>query len=88
MTHYDVMMVENKTKLIYLIKENTSSFQFYIADSELLDLLHKTHLAIGHGRMLKELSPKYKNITLHEVELYLYLCEPCQNNKKVLKMVL
>lgn len=86
--HYDVMMVENKTKLIYPVKEGTSAIQFYVADSELFDVLHKAHLAIDHGgrdRMLKELSPKYKNITRHDIELYIHFCEPCQKKQKGVK---
>lgn len=35
--------------------------------------------------MLKELSTRYKNITRHDVELYLQLCEPCQQKQKVIK---
>ena len=83
--HYDVMMVENKSKLIYPVKEGVSAIQFYVADSELFHVLHKAHLAIGHGgrdRMLKELSPKYKNVTRHDIELYINFCEPCQKKTK------
>ena len=70
--HYDVMMVENKSKLIYPVKEGVSAILFYVADSEICDVLHKAHLAIGYGgryRMLKELSPKYKKATRHDIEL-------------------
>ena len=88
MKHYDVMIVENKSKLIYPVKEGVSAIQFYVADSELFDVLHKAHLAIGHGgrdRMLKELSPKFKNVTRRDIELYINLCEPCQNKQKGVK---
>ncbi|XP_078509625.1 KRAB-A domain-containing protein 2-like [Lissotriton helveticus] len=63
-------------------------YDFYVGDSELFDVLHKAHLAIGHGgrdRMLKELSPKYKNITRHDIELYIHLCEPCHKKQKGVK---
>ena len=33
--HYDVMMVENKSKLIYPVKEGVSAILFYVADSEI-----------------------------------------------------
>ncbi|XP_066978151.1 KRAB-A domain-containing protein 2-like isoform X1 [Macrobrachium rosenbergii] len=85
---YDVMVVENRSKLIYPVKEGVSAIRFYVRDSELFDVLHDTHLAIGHGgrdRMLKELSPKYKNITRHDIELYIRLCEPCQKKQKGVK---
>lgn len=54
----------------------------------LFNVLHEAHLAIGHGghdKMLKELSPKYKNITHHYIELYFCLCEPWQKNQILLK---
>nr|XP_022909463.1 SCAN domain-containing protein 3-like [Onthophagus taurus] len=35
--------------------------------------------------MLNELSTRYKNITRHDVELYLQLCEPCQQKQKGIK---
>ena len=85
---YDVMVVENKSKLIYPVKEGVTAIQCYVSHSELFDILHDAHLAIGHGgrdRMLKAISSKYKNITRHDIELYIHLCEPCQKKKGVKK---
>lgn len=88
MKRYAVVIIENKSKLIYPVKEGTSNFQYYVKDSELFYLLHDSHLAIGHGgrdRMLKELTSKYKNVTRHDVKLYIHLCEQCQRKQKVVK---
>lgn len=49
------------------------------------DVLKNTHSSIGHGgrdRMIKELSNKYKNIARSIIELFLSLCEPCQQKQK------
>ncbi|XP_023233514.1 uncharacterized protein LOC111633211 [Centruroides sculpturatus] len=78
LNRYDVMIVENKSKLIYPVKEGVSTIQYYVTDSELFHVLHEAHLAIGHGgrdRMLKELSVKYKNVTRHDIELYIHHCQ-------------
>ncbi|KFD62037.1 LOW QUALITY PROTEIN: hypothetical protein M514_09389 [Trichuris suis] len=83
LNRYDV--IGNKSKLIYPVREGVNAIRFYVPDSELFDVLHEAHLAVGHGgrdRMLKELSPKYKNITRYDIELYLQICEPCQKKQK------
>ena len=82
---YDIMVVQQKPKLIHPIKEGCTTVQFYVPDSELFDVLHQTHVSIGHGgrdRLIKELSPKYKNITRHDIELFLQFCTPCQQKQK------
>ncbi|KFD53316.1 hypothetical protein M513_05797 [Trichuris suis] len=85
LNRYNVMVIGNKSKLIYPVREGVNGIRFYVPDSELLDVLHEAQLAVGHGgrdRMLKELSPKYKNITRYDIELYLQICEPCQKKHK------
>jgi hypothetical protein len=85
LNRYDVMIVENVQKLIHPLKQGDSVVKFYVHDSDLFTVLHEAHVAIGHGgrdRMLKELDIKYKNVTRHDVELYISLCEPCQKKQK------
>ncbi|KFD66209.1 hypothetical protein M514_10253 [Trichuris suis] len=85
LNRYDVMVIGNKSKLIYPIREGVNAIGFYVPDSELFHVLHEAHLAVGHGgrdRMLKELSPKYKNITGYDIELYPQICGPCQKKQK------
>lgn len=51
------------------------------------NMFDKADLAFGHGRrdrMLKELDIKYKNVTRHDVELYISVCEPCQKKTSIL----
>ena len=87
LNNYGVMIVENKSKLIYPVKECISATQYSITNSELFHIF-EAHLSIGHGghdRMLKELSIKYKNITYHDIELYIYISEPCQKKQKCTK---
>lgn len=86
--HYDFITVGQKNKLIFPVNTPNNNIMYYVADSELFQVLHETHQGIGHGgrdRMLKELSSRYKNITRHDVELYLQLCEPCQQKQKGIK---
>lgn len=80
--HYDVITVGQKDKLIFPVYATTNNnIIYYVADTELFQVLHDAHQSMGHGgreRMLKELSSRYKNITRHDVEPFLQLCEPCQ----------
>lgn len=67
---YDAMVVQRKPKLIQPIKERCTTVQFYMANNELFDILHKTHVSIGHGGrnwLLKELSPNKKYYSRYRV---------------------
>ena len=51
--------------------------------SEIFDILHESHLKIGHGgrnRMVKEVNFKYKNVTYECITMH--LCLPCQKKAK------
>lgn len=78
---YDVIEVHGKEKLIAPVTGENSVILYYVHAEEVFDLLHDTHLKIGHGgrtRMEKELQAKYKNVTKEAITLYLRLCKPCQ----------
>jgi hypothetical protein len=82
---YDILVVQNKEKLIVPIKEATSDIIYYVVDEEIFDILQSIHVSIGQGgrdRMLRETRKKYKNITQNEVKLFLELCQPCQQKLK------
>ena len=82
------MCIAGKTKLIYPVTEADKSVKFYAADGELFDILHKTHVSVGHGgrdRMMKELQKQYKNVARPAVELYLQFCEACEKKRKGMK---
>ena len=86
--HYDVITVGQTRKLIFPVNAPNAVIKYYVSDDELFQVIHDAHKDIGHGgrdRMLKELSQPYKNLTRHDIELYLQLCEPCQQKQKGIK---
>ena len=91
LARFDVIIVQGHEKLIEAINGETDKIRFYLHSEDLFDILHDTHLSIGHGgrtRMEKELQAKYKNITKEVIMLYLTLCKPCQQKNSKLKKVL
>ncbi|XP_048655889.1 SCAN domain-containing protein 3 isoform X2 [Marmota marmota marmota] len=91
LARFDVILVHGKEKLIEAINGETDKIRYYLHSEDLFDILHDTHLSIGHGgrtRMEKELQAKYKNITKEVIMLYLTLCKPCQQKNSKLKKVL
>lgn len=84
---YDTMRVCNVEKLVVPINEG-NQIKYYVHNEELFNILHETHLSIGHGgrsRMEHELNIKYKNITREAIMLYLNLCESCQKKGSTIK---
>ncbi|XP_032254826.1 SCAN domain-containing protein 3 isoform X2 [Phoca vitulina] len=91
LARFDVILVQGNEKLIEAINGETDKVRYYLHSEELFDILHDTHLSIGHGgrtRMEKELQAKYKNITKEVIMLYLTLCRPCQQKNSKLQKVL
>ncbi|XP_008061971.1 SCAN domain-containing protein 3 [Carlito syrichta] len=91
LARFDVILVQGKEKLIEAVNGETDKIRYYLHSEDLFDILHDTHLSIGHGgrtRMEKELQAKYKNITKEVIMLYLTLCKPCQQKNSKLKKVL
>ncbi|XP_071051121.1 KRAB-A domain-containing protein 2-like [Onthophagus taurus] len=85
---YDVLTIHQNNKLIFPVKDTGSNILYYVCDNELFDILHEAHIRIGHGgrdRMMKEVWSHYKNITRKDIETYIQLCEPCQQNQKGIK---
>ncbi|XP_045841509.1 KRAB-A domain-containing protein 2 isoform X2 [Meles meles] len=77
---YDVISVQGTEKLIEATHGERDRIRYYVHKEELFDILHHTHLNIGHGgrtRMLKELQGKYGNVTKEVIVLYLTLCKQC-----------
>jgi len=84
------MKVCNVERLVVPINEG-NQIKYYVHNEELFNILHKTHLSIGHGgrsRMEHELNNKYKNITREAIMLYLNLCESCQKKGSTIKVVI
>ncbi|XP_017744658.1 PREDICTED: SCAN domain-containing protein 3 isoform X1 [Rhinopithecus bieti] len=91
LARFDVILVQGNEKLIEAVNGETDKIRYYLHSEDLFDILHNTHLSIGHGgrtRMEKELQAKYKNITKEVIMLYLTLCKPCQQKNSKLKKVL
>ncbi|XP_057410154.1 SCAN domain-containing protein 3 isoform X2 [Balaenoptera acutorostrata] len=91
LARFDVILVQGHEKLIEAVNGEADKVRYYLHSEDLFDILHDTHLSIGHGgrtRMEKELQAKYKNITKEVIMLYLTLCKPCQQKNSKLKKVL
>ncbi|XP_035950446.1 KRAB-A domain-containing protein 2 [Halichoerus grypus] len=85
---YDVISVQGTEKLIEATHGERDRIRYYVHKEELFDILHDTHLNIGHGgrtRMLKELQGKYGNVTKEVIVLYLTLCKQCHQKNPVPK---
>lgn len=76
---YDTLIVNGIERLIKpAVGDNVV---YYVTNDELFDILHWTHMAIGHGgrnRMDSALKSKYCNITNETIMAYLSLCAHCQ----------
>lgn len=86
-----MILVQGNENLIEAINGETDEVAYYLHSEDLFDILHDTHLSIGHGgrtRMEKELQAKYKNITKEVIMLYLTLCKPCQQKNSKLRKIL
>ncbi|XP_018564473.2 KRAB-A domain-containing protein 2-like [Anoplophora glabripennis] len=83
---FDIMAVGETEKLIVPVKDNM--IRYYVKNNEIFQILHDTHLSVGHGgrnRMEKELNFRYKNITREMIAIYLNLCESCEKKRSVPK---
>ncbi|XP_073962116.1 uncharacterized protein isoform X2 [Choristoneura fumiferana] len=83
---FDVMSVGETEKLIVPVKDDV--IRCYVRNSEIFQILHDTHLTVGHGgrnRMEKELKMHYKNITREMIVIYLNLCDGCEKKYSVPK---
>uniref|UniRef100_A0A8C0VXM4 SCAN domain-containing protein 3 n=1 Tax=Castor canadensis TaxID=51338 RepID=A0A8C0VXM4_CASCN len=88
---FDVVLVHGDEKLIEAVTDVRGRRRYYLHSEDVFDILHDTHLSIGHGgcaRMEKVLQAKYKNITKEAIMLYLTLCKPCQQKPSKFKRAL
>lgn len=88
LARYDILVVDEKEKLIKPLNEQNSTILFYLMTTELFDILHEVHISIGHGgrnRMDQVLKNKYCNVTKETIMLYVSLCKLCQDRKPFLK---
>lgn len=82
---YDVIQIGNDERLFTPSKNKKRPNLFYTFMEENFEIIHETHIAIGHGgrnKMMSELKSKYKNITSQIVMIYLNLCEACRQKNR------
>lgn len=82
---YDMISVQGTEKLIEATYGERDQTRYYVHKEE-FDILHDTHLNIGHGgrtHMLKELQGKYENMTKQVIVLYLALCKQCHQRNPI-----
>ena len=61
------------------------TIRYFVKDSEIFDVLHESHLSIGHkGRdaMDNLIKQRYVNVTQADILMYLSFCRPCHEKKK------
>lgn len=78
---FDVFEIDGTKKLI----SRDEPVKYYLPVEKIYDVTESTHIAIGHGgrdRMKKETSRKYANITNKIINIFLLMCETCQQKKK------
>lgn len=77
---YDVILINDKERLIKAMNHDNDSIRYFVKNEELFNILHSTHIAIGHGgrdRMMAEIKLKYCNITKETIMIFLSLCTDC-----------
>lgn len=87
---YDVVEVFNVERLVVPKVNEGEHIKCYVYNEELFNILHETHLSIGHGRrdrMEHQLNSRYENITRETVMLYLNLCKLCQKKGLTVKPI-
>ena len=82
---YEIMICGHVEKLIKKRACSSDPPVYYVTIEETFDIIKQAHLHTGHGgrdQMVKELQPKYANITARSIELFKSLCEECQKKRK------
>jgi len=46
---YDIITLNGQERLIKSISNNSECVHYYVSNDELFDILHDSHIAIGHG---------------------------------------
>ena len=85
---YELVNINGTERLIAPVtKENQDNqlIRYYVWYEELFQVIHRLHLATKHGgrdKIVKQSKLIYKNVTREAVEVYLLVCETCQNKRQ------
>ena len=84
---FDLLCVQGVQKLISPVtaSQGGETIRYFVKDSEIFDVLHESHLSIGHkGRdaMDNLIKQRYVNVTQADILMYLSFCRPCHEKKK------
>ncbi|XP_039312990.1 KRAB-A domain-containing protein 2-like [Solenopsis invicta] len=77
---FDVFEIGGTKKLI----SKDEPVKYYLPAEEIYDVIESAHIAVRHGgrdRMKKETSRKYANITNEMINIFLSMCETCQQKR-------
>jgi len=75
-----VILINDKELLIKVMNHDNDSIRYFVKNEVLLNILHSTHIAIGHdGRdhIMVEIKLKYRNIIKETIMIFLNLCTDC-----------
>ncbi|KAK2715839.1 hypothetical protein QYM36_010414 [Artemia franciscana] len=84
---FDIVSIGEEERLI-VPASGGNVMRFYVHTEEIFQILHSTHVSIGHGgrnQMVNVLKLRYKNITREMIVTYLNLCVTCERKHSVSK---
>ena len=82
---YQVLQCGDVEKLVKKEEASHEGHKYFVHIDEMFGIIHRAHLATGHGgrdKMIKELFPKYANITVEVIEMFKSLCLECMKKRK------
>ena len=82
---YEVLQCGDVERLICKREDSSQNPIYYAHMDEMFDIIKRAHISSGHGgrdKMLKELGPRYANVTREAVELFKSLCIECTKKER------
>lgn len=86
LANYDILIVNDRERLIQPRNESNPTIKFYVPMDELFGVLHTMHLLFKHANkdlMDTEIKSKYCNVSKEVIKLYLSCCTRCKDKKLV-----
>lgn len=79
---YNIISTPQGERLVMANSAGKKNPQMFVRLEEIYDIIREYHLKLNHAgrtRLMYAIKPKYKNITIGIVMLYLSLCKGCKN---------